>query len=116
MDPAADVFGVLVQSPDTDGTVHDYRDLAKLAHDAGAKVVAATDPLAMALYAPPEEMGADVAYGTTQRLGMGPGLGGPHAAFIAVGDELKRLMPGRHGGGCPRCRQSAGFASCLADA
>ena len=95
MDPTADVFGMLVQSPDTDGTVHDYRELTELAHAAGAKVVAATDPLAMAMYAPPGEMGADVAFGTTQRLGMGPGLGGPHAAFIAVRDELKRLMPGR---------------------
>lgn len=95
MEPTADVFGVLVQTPDTDGTVHDYRDLTELAHAAGAKVVAATDPLAMAMYAPPGEMGADVACGTTQRLGMGPGLGGPHAAFIAVRDELKRLMPGR---------------------
>ena len=95
MEPTSEVFGVLVQSPDTNGTVQDYRDLAERAHAAGAKVVAATDPLAMTLYVPPGEMGADVACGTTQRLGMGPGLGGPHAAFIAVRDELKRLMPGR---------------------
>ncbi len=89
------VFGVLLQSPDTDGQVLDLVPLCKGLQEAGARVVVATDPLACAIYAPPGECGADIAVGTTQRLGMGMGWGGPHAAFVAAKDELKRFLPGR---------------------
>ncbi len=88
-------FGALLQNPDTDGRIWDLAPICKGLHKAGAKVVVATDPLACAIYAPPGERGADIAVGTTQRLGMGMGWGGPHAAFISAKDELKRLLPGR---------------------
>ncbi|MSP72798.1 MAG: glycine dehydrogenase (aminomethyl-transferring) [Myxococcales bacterium] len=88
-------FGVLVQFPTTDGVVHDYAPFADRAHAAGAKVVIAADPLCLTLYVPPGEMGADVAIGSTQRLGVPMGFGGPHAAYMTTTDAFKRQIPGR---------------------
>ncbi len=89
------VFGVLVQYPDTDGVLCDFELLCEKARQSNVLVAVATDILALALYRPPGEFGADIAIGTTQRLGMGMGMGGPHAAFMATQDRLKRMMPGR---------------------
>ena len=89
------VVGALVQYPATDGTVRDYRSTATKAHEAGAILTAATDLLALTQLTPPGEFGADIAVGSAQRFGVPFGFGGPHAAFFAVKDELKRLMPGR---------------------
>jgi len=90
-----DVFGVLVQYPASDGVIDDYRALAEQAHGVGALLAVATDLLALCLLKPPGEWGADIALGSTQRFGVPLGYGGPHAAFFAVGEEFKRLMPGR---------------------
>jgi len=90
-----DVFGALVQYPASDGAIHDYRDLCERMHAAGAMVVAAADPLALALLTPPAEWGADIAVGSTQRFGVPLGYGGPHAAYLATGDKHKRQIPGR---------------------
>jgi glycine dehydrogenase len=90
-----DVFGVVVQYPDTNGGIEDWRELTERAHAAGALVVAACDLLALTLLSPPGEWGADVAVGSAQRFGVPLGFGGPHAAFFATRDEHKRQMPGR---------------------
>ncbi len=89
------VFAVLVQVPDTSGTVRDFTHLAEQAHAAGALVIAAADPLALTLLKPPGEWGADIAIGSTQRFGVPMGFGGPHAAYIATRDVFKRTLPGR---------------------
>jgi len=89
------VCGALVQYPATNGQIHDYSDFAKKAHDAGALVVVAADLLSLTLLRPPAEFGADVAVGSAQRFGVPMGYGGPHAAFFATRDSLKRQMPGR---------------------
>jgi len=89
------VIGALVQTPDTLGRMQDVAGLAAAAHAAGAKLVVAADLLALCLMKPPGEMGADIVVGSTQRFGMPPGLGGPHAAFFATRDAFKRAMPGR---------------------
>jgi len=88
-------FGVLVQYPATDGSILDYETLAQTAHQHGALLVVSTDLLALTLLRPPAAFGADVAIGNSQRFGVPMGYGGPHAAFMATKDELKRLMPGR---------------------
>jgi glycine dehydrogenase len=92
---SGEIFGVLVQEPATDGALRDFAPLAARARAAQAIVVAACDPLALALVRPPGEWGADVAVGSTQRFGVPMGFGGPHAAFLATRDEYKRQMPGR---------------------
>jgi glycine dehydrogenase len=91
----AKVFGALLQYPTTDGKLFDYRAFCEKAHAAGARVAVATDLLALALLVPPGEFGADVALGSTQRFGLPPGYGGPHAAFFATRKEYTRKMPGR---------------------
>eukprot|EP00462_Mataza_sp_D1_P001108 CAMPEP_0175091336 /NCGR_PEP_ID=MMETSP0086_2-20121207/1843_1 /TAXON_ID=136419 /ORGANISM="Unknown Unknown, Strain D1" /LENGTH=929 /DNA_ID=CAMNT_0016364061 /DNA_START=190 /DNA_END=2979 /DNA_ORIENTATION=+ len=90
-----DVFGALVQYPDTHGTVEDYTALAEKVHSGGAKLVVASDLLALTLLTPPGEWGADAVVGTTQRFGVPMGFGGPHAAFFATTDAFKRKIPGR---------------------
>jgi len=88
-------LGVLLQYPATDGTVGHDADLVQRAHAAGARVVVATDLLALTLLEPPGTWGADVVVGSAQRFGVPPGFGGPHAAFLATRDEYKRQLPGR---------------------
>jgi glycine dehydrogenase len=88
-------FGAIVQYPNSNGAVEDYRNFINKAHAVNAQVVMATDLLALTLLTPPGELGADVAIGTAQRLGVPMGFGGPHAAFFATKDEFKRTLPGR---------------------
>lgn len=94
-DPADDFFGALLQYPDSDGAVEDYRNFINNAHTKDIPVIMATDLLALTLLTSPGELGADIAIGSAQRLGVPLGFGGPHAAFFAVKDDYKRIIPGR---------------------
>jgi glycine dehydrogenase len=89
------VCGILVQYPNQNGEVIDYESLVHEAHEHGALVACATDLLALTLLKSPGEFGCDIALGNSQRFGVPLGYGGPHAAFFAVRDALKRKMPGR---------------------
>jgi len=91
----ATTCGVLVQYPDTLGSVHDYTSFFEKVHAAGALCVVAADLLALTLLRAPGEFGADVAIGSAQRFGVPMGFGGPHAGFMATKDGHKRQMPGR---------------------
>ncbi|MCL1898336.1 MAG: aminomethyl-transferring glycine dehydrogenase [Micrococcales bacterium] len=90
-----DVSGALVQYQGTSGRLVDLEPLASAAHQAGALLVVAADPLALALLRAPGSAGADVCYGSTQRFGLPMGYGGPHAAYLAVSQALARQLPGR---------------------
>ncbi len=89
------LLGALVQYPDTHGAVNDWSKFADSVHAAGGQLVVAADLLALTLFKAPGEFGADIAVGTTQRFGVPLGFGGPHAAFLAVKEAFKRLIPGR---------------------
>lgn len=91
----ASYFGAIVQYPNNNGSIEDYRQFIKAVHEIGGYVVMATDLLALTLLTSPGELGADVALGCAQRLGVPMGYGGPHAAFFATKDEFKRAIPGR---------------------
>lgn len=91
----SDICGVLVQYPDVDGHIKDFGTLADTTHSLHALLVCATDLLALTKIKPPGEWGADIVVGNSARFGVPAGYGGPHAAFFAVTDKLKRKMPGR---------------------
>ena len=88
-------FGVLLQYPDTFGSLNDFSDAIAKAHNGGALVIMASDLLALTLIKSPGEWGADIAVGSAQRFGVPIGFGGPHAGFLAVREGLERSLPGR---------------------
>ncbi|KAJ2897146.1 hypothetical protein MKZ38_004964 [Zalerion maritima] len=90
-----DLVGVMVQYPDTEGNVKEFKALADAVHEQKALLSAATDLLSLTMLTPPGEWGADIAFGTAQRFGVPMGFGGPHAAFFAAADKYKRRIPGR---------------------
>src|SRR5262249_11455143 len=91
----ADVFGALLQYPGTSGAVRDLRSAIAALKAKGALAIVAADLLALTLLASPGELGSDIAVGSAQRFGVPMGYGGPHAAYMAVRDGLKRALPGR---------------------
>ena len=91
----AEVFGGLLQYPGTSGAVRDLRPAIAMLRAKGALAIVAADLLALTLLASPGELGADIAIGSAQRFGVPMGYGGPHAAYMAVRDALKRSLPGR---------------------
>lgn len=91
----SDICGALVQYPDVNGSIRDFSEVAEKTHASGGLLIVATDLLALTRLKPPGEWGADVVVGNTGRFGVPTGYGGPHAAFFAVKDNLKRKMPGR---------------------
>jgi len=91
----ARVFGALLQYPDEAGELDNLAPFIERAHAAGVLVAVGTDLLALAMATPPGEMGADVAFGNSQRFGVPMGFGGPHAAFFATRQAFVRQMPGR---------------------
>ena len=94
LDTAA-VFAAIFQYPGTYGHVRDLTDDIARLHGTKALAIVATDLLALTMLVEPGAMGADIAIGSSQRFGVPLGYGGPHAAFMACRDDLKRAMPGR---------------------
>jgi glycine dehydrogenase len=93
--PDGDFFGVITQLPGASGAVIDWTELVTAAHERGALVAVGADLLALTLITPPGEIGADVAFGSTQRFGVPMGFGGPHAGYLAVHAKHARQLPGR---------------------
>lgn len=90
-----DIFACILQYPNASGNAEDYRAFVEKAHAANCKVAVAADILSLALLTPPGEWGADIVFGTTQRLGTPMFYGGPSAGYFATRDEYKRNIPGR---------------------
>jgi glycine dehydrogenase len=93
--PDGDFFGVIAQLPGAGGAVTDWTDLVAHAHERGALVAIGADLLALTLITPPGDIGADVAFGSTQRFGVPMGFGGPHAGYLVVHTKHARQLPGR---------------------
>ncbi|MCV7027977.1 aminomethyl-transferring glycine dehydrogenase [Mycobacterium sherrisii] len=93
--PDGDFFGVIAQLPGASGRVTDWSALVAEAHERGALVAIGADLLACTLITPPGEIGADAAFGSSQRFGVPMGFGGPHAGYLAVHAKHARQLPGR---------------------
>jgi glycine dehydrogenase len=91
----SDLCGVLLHYPDVNGQIKDFGNIAESVHAANALVAVATDLLALTMLKPPGEWGADMVLGNSARFGVPAGYGGPHGAFFACTEKLKRKMPGR---------------------
>lgn len=94
-EPSPEVFACVLQYPNSNGSVEDYAKFTENAHAAECKVAVAADILSLALLTPPGEWGADIVFGTTQRLGTPMFYGGPSAGYFSTRDEYKRSVPGR---------------------
>ena len=88
-------FGVIAQLPGASGRITDWTALVAQVHERGALVAIGADLLACTLITPPGEIGADIAFGNTQRFGVPMGFGGPHAGYLAVHSKQARQLPGR---------------------
>lgn len=88
-------FGAIVQYPNAEGRIEDYRSFASKAQAAGCSLAVAADILSLALLTPPGEWGADIVFGSTQRWGIPMAYGGPSAAYFATREVYKRDIPGR---------------------
>ena len=94
----ADASCLVVQQPNFLGVLEDLDACAKAAHDAGALLVVAFNPIAVALLKSPGACGADVAVAEGQPLGIPMSFGGPALGIMAAKSEYIRMMPGRIAG------------------
>ena len=90
-----DLVGAVVAYTGTEGDIFDPRAVIEEIHGRGGLVSVAADLLSLLLLEGPGSFGADIVIGSSQRFGVPLFFGGPHAAFMAVTDKLKRQMPGR---------------------
>ena len=87
---------VIGQSPNIFGTVTDMSAVADAAHEKKALFVSVfTEAVSLGLVTPPGEMGADIAVGEGQSIGVPLGFGGPYVGLFACTEKLVRQMPGR---------------------
>ncbi len=93
-----EVSGVFVQSPNYFGVVEDIEAASEAAHGVDALAVAVCDPIALTVLESPGNLGADVAVGEAQPLGMPLLFGGPYAGYMATHEKYVRQLPGRIAG------------------
>jgi glycine dehydrogenase subunit 1 len=89
------VAGVVAGQPNFFGLLEPMPEIGRLAHAAGALLVAVVEPVSLAVLAPPGAYGADIAAGEGQPLGIAPQYGGPYLGLLASTDALVRQIPGR---------------------
>jgi glycine dehydrogenase subunit 1 len=86
---------VIVQNPNFFGCIEDFTDLAEAAHSVKALLIVSCYPISLGILKTPGAMGADIAIGEGQSLGLPMSFGGPYLGFMAAREKLVRKMPGR---------------------
>lgn len=94
----AQTAGVLIASPNYFGIIEDVQAAAQLTHAAGAKLIVYANPIACGWLKAPGSLGADIAVGDGQPLGLPLAFGGPYLGFMACREALTRRLPGRIAG------------------
>ena len=89
------VAGVIVQQPNYYGIVEDYDGFADACHSNKALFIMNSVAADLALLKTPGELGADIAVGDGQSLGIPMSFGGPSVGYMCVTEKLMRKMPGR---------------------
>ncbi|MEE1200981.1 MAG: aminomethyl-transferring glycine dehydrogenase subunit GcvPA [Christensenellales bacterium] len=89
------VASVYVQQPNFYGLFEDVEAICEAVHAAGAMVILGCNPIALGIMKTPREMGADIAVGEAQPLGMPLSYGGPYLGFMATTQKYMRKLPGR---------------------
>ncbi len=93
---SSNTAAVFVENPSYLGFVEEQcEEIAGLAHEAGALLIASINPISLGLIAAPGEYGADIACGEGQPLGMTQSCGGATMGILAVNDSERflELMP-----------------------
>ena len=90
-----DTACVVLQYPNFFGLLEEVEEVAEAAHDAGALLVVAADPVALALLRSPGDAGADVVVAEGQPFGNPQSFGGPVVGLFASLEDHIRDMPGR---------------------
>ena len=84
-----------MQQPNYYGVIEDCDALAEITHGAKAKLIMGCNPIALGILKTPGEVGADIAVGEGQPLGMPLAFGGPYLGFMAASGAMLRKLPGR---------------------
>ncbi|GIK29255.1 MAG: aminomethyl-transferring glycine dehydrogenase subunit GcvPA [Anaerolineae bacterium] len=90
-----DTAMVAVQYPNFFGQIEDVKALAEKAHAVGALLVAVVNPVALGILKSPADLGAAIAVGEGQPLGVGLQFGGPYLGFFSIKQEYVRKIAGR---------------------
>jgi len=90
-----DVAAIVIQHPNFFGTLEDVQKIGELAHSKGALLIVVFNPATLGVLPPPGELGADIAVGEGQPLGIAPQLGGPGVGLFCCKQKFARLAPGR---------------------
>lgn len=116
LDGGENLAAVAVQSPNFFGCVENMAAMEKAVHaDAKTMLVATfTEPLAFGLYQSPGDLGADIACGEGQSLGLPRSFGGPGLGLFACRQAHVRNMPGRLAGQTVDLDGKRGFVLTLA--
>ncbi|MDR2506312.1 MAG: aminomethyl-transferring glycine dehydrogenase subunit GcvPA [Oscillospiraceae bacterium] len=93
--PFASAACLILQSPNKYGIIEDVRSIADACHAAGVKLILSVNPVSLALFKTPGELGADIAVGEAQPFGLPLGFGGPYLGFMACKKDMMRKLPGR---------------------
>jgi glycine dehydrogenase subunit 1 len=105
---------LVVQSPNFFGQLEDLRPMSAACRRAGALLIVAIDPIALGLFEPPGALGADIAVGDGQSLGLPPTFGGPSLGIFAARKDLVRRLPGRLVGETSDAQGRRGYVLTLA--
>ena len=91
----ADVASVYVQQPNFYGLFEDAEAIGEAVHANGSMYILGCNPIALGIMKTPREMGADIAVGEAQPLGMPLSYGGPYLGYMATTTKHMRKLPGR---------------------